>query len=134
MEGKLILLSVQKKKPTSQALKDWERVVDRYAPDMYELLYSIGLKDTLKKVKELQPEIVLILASMLEGDLSDGLQLLKDLKRLSPTSAVFVTLGAVYDEQEAIDEFTAGGAYKCYAPPVIMDTLFHDMFVALNLE
>lgn len=134
MENKIKLLSVGKKKAKSENLKSWERTVEMYAPGMYELLYSAGEKDTLKQVKEFNPEIVLILPSILQGDLLDSVQLIKDIKQLSPKTTVFVNLGMVYDEQEAIDEFMSCGAYKCYVSPVVMDTLFHDMYVALNLE
>ena len=134
MKEKIKLLSVGKKKAKTENLKSWERTVERYAPDMYELIYSAGEKDTLKKVDEFRPEIVLILPSILQNNLTDGLRLLKELKQLHSMAAVFVNLGMVDDEQETIEAFMGCGAYKCYTVPLVMDSLFHDMYVALNLE
>jgi len=134
MKEKIKLLSVGKKKPKTENLKNWEKTVERYAPDMYELLYSAGEKDTLKKLDEFHPEIVLLLPSILQNNLADGLRFLKEMLQLHPTAAVFVNLGMIDDEQEAIDAFMACGAYKCYTAPVVMDSLFHDMYVALNIE
>lgn len=134
MMHKIKLLSAGKKKAKFENLKNWEKTVERYAPDMYDLFYGAGEKDILNKVDELRPEIVLVLPSILQRDLNDGLRLLKEIHELHPSAAIFVTLGIVDDEQEAIDAFMAAGAYKCYAAPVIMDSLFHDMYVALNLD
>lgn len=129
MSEKIKLLSVAKKKPRKESSSGWEETVNYYAPDMYELLRSVGEKDTLEKVKELKPEIVLILS-----DMSDNVQLAEKIKQAHPEVAIFVVLGMVTDEQELIDAFMAEGVYKCYPQPVSMDALFHDMFVALNLE
>lgn len=131
---KIKLLSVCRRRPKAASSASWAAVVENYAPDRYELLSSAGERDTLKKVEQFHPEIVLILPSILHGDLSDGVGLLREIKRLSPESAVLVHIGNVDDEQAAVDAFMAAGAYKCYLPPVVMDTLFHDMYVALNLE
>lgn len=132
MKEKLKLLSIGRKK--AKASSDWEKVVEIYAPGMYDLFYGAGEKDALKQVRELHPEIVLILASMVEHDPMDGLRLLEEIKHLQPQAAVFVIMGVVDNEQEVFDEYLGCGAYKCYASPVSMDALFHDMFVALHLE
>lgn len=134
MNAKIKLLSVASKKPKKENLRSWEKNVEKYAPDMYELLYSAGDEDTLTKVKESHPQIVLILPSILKNDLTNGLELVEKIKQIDSTIAIFINLGMVDDEQEAIDKFLACGAYKCYPMPVSMDALFHDMFVALNLE
>ncbi len=134
MEEKIKLLSIGKKRAKKTNLEGWAKIVERYAPDMYDLLYGAGEKDALKKVRELRPEIILILPSILQNDLKDGLSLLKKIKELHPEAAVFVCMGMVDDEQDAFDEYKACGAYKCYSAPVSMDALFHDMYVALNLE
>ena len=134
MNIKIRLLSIGKKKAKKENLKNWERTVERYAPDMYELLYGAGEKDALEQVNKLQPKIVLILPSVLNNDLKDGLELVRKIKGINSDIAVFVNLGMVDDEQEAIDNFIECGAYKCYVMPVSMDALFHDMYVALNLE
>lgn len=134
MNKKIKLLSVGRKKPKKENLKSWEKTVERYAPDLYELIYSAGDKDTLEKINKFQPEIVLILPSVLQKDIANGFELVKKIKQMYPQTAVFVNLGMVDDEQTAIDEFKSYGAYKCYTMPVSMDALFHDMYVALNLE
>lgn len=134
MAKEIKLLSVGGKKAKVENVRGWERTVEMYAPDMYKLLYSAGEKDTLKQVKELRPEIVLILPSILKGNLQDGARMVKEIKQINPETAVFVNLGVVSDEQEAVEMFMACGAYKSYITPVAMDTLFHDMYVALNLE
>ncbi len=134
MERKIKLLSIGKKKAKTENSNNWAKTVERYAPDMYELFYAAGEKNAMKYVAELHPEIVLILPSILQSDLQDGLKLVKEIKKLHPLAAVFVNLGMVDDEQETFDAYKACGAYKCYSSPVSMDAMFHDMYVALNLE
>lgn len=134
MERKIKLLSIGKKKAKAEHSNNWAKTVERYAPDMYELFYAADEKDAFKKVVELRPEIILILPSVLQSDLEDGLRLLKEIKQLHHSAAVFINLGMVDDEQEAFDAYKTCGAYKCYSAPVSMDAMFHDMYVALNLE
>lgn len=134
MNEKIKLLSIGKKKSKPENSNSWAKTVERYAPDMYELFYAAGEKEALKKVDELMPQIVLILSSILQSDALNGLKLLEKIKKIHPQAAVFVTIGMVDDEQEAIDAYIDGGAYKCYPAPVDMESLFHDMYVALNLE
>lgn len=131
---KIKLMSVGGKKLRKENRLAWERTVEYYAPDMYELLYCIGENDIVSQMSSLRPEIVLVLASALGQDLQKGINIVKVVKKISPQTAVFVCLGMVDDEQEAIDNFSLCGAYKCYSMPVSMDALFHDMYVALNLE
>ena len=126
---KIKLLSIGNKKLKLSDKKNWEALLERYVPDLYENFYAVGEKEAIKQVTELQPEIV-----MLSNDMKDTLELLKNIKQIHPTGAIFVVLGMVDDEQETIDEFKAHGAYKCYTAPLSMDTLTHDMYVALNLE
>lgn len=134
MESKIKLLSIGKRKVKKKNSQGWEAVVERYAPGMYELFSGSGEKDALEKVEALKPEIVLVLQSILEDSLADGLRLVEEIKRLHPRANIFVIPGMVDDEQEVFDAYIARGAYKCYSAPVSMDALFHDMFVALNLE
>ena len=132
MSTRIKLMSVMVKKPKKDS--GWADVVERYAPGLYELLDGVGEADTLKKVEELRPEIVLILPSVLNEDIDFGLQLVKKIKQINPATAVFVNLNDVEDEQDVMEQFAECGAYKCYAMPTSMDALFHDMYVALNLE
>lgn len=134
MGEKIKLMSIGNRKAKPVNSSNWAKTVERYAPDMYELFYVVGEKEAIKKVAELRPEIILILPSVLQDKLTDGLRLLKEIKQLHPKAAVFMNIGMVDDEQEAIDAYMASGAYKCYVAPISMDALFHDMYVALNLE
>ena len=134
MGEKIKLMSVGSKKAKLANSSNWAKTVERYAPDMYELIYVVGEKETLKKVEELRPEIILILPSILQDNIEDEVRLLKEIKQVHPQAAVFMNMGIVDDEQEAIDAYMAAGAYKCYSAPISMDALFHDMYVALNLE
>ena len=131
---KIKLLSNGKKKAKPENPRNWAKTVERYAPEMYKLSYAAGKADALKQTKELLPEIILILPSILQDNLTDGLQLLKEIKQVHPRAAVFINMGMIDDEQEAFDAYLACGAYKCYSAPISMDALFHDMYVALNLE
>jgi hypothetical protein len=131
---KIKLMSVGGKKATRENLRAWERTVEYYAPDMYDLIYCKKESDVIAQMNALHPEIALILESSLGNDLQKGIGIVKTIKKINPKTAVFICLGVVDDEQEAIDRFTMCGAYKCYVPPVSMDALFHDMYVALNLE
>lgn len=134
MNEKIKLMSIGRKRIKKGNSGDWENTVERYAPGMYESLYCAGEKESIKKVKELHPEIVLILPSILQGNLVKGIKLTKEIKQVHPQTTVFVVCGVVDDEQEAYEAFVASGAYKCYFSPVSMDSLFHDMYVALNIE
>lgn len=134
MKDRIKLMSIGKKKAKVDNLKNWAKTVERYAPDMYDLFYGAGEKDSLKKVDELHPEIVLLLAPAEDGKLEDGLRYVKEIKKLSSQTMIFVVFGMLDDEQEVFDEYIGCGAYKCYSSPASMDALFHDMYVALNLE
>ncbi len=134
MNNKIKLMSIGKKKQKVENLKSWSKTVERYAPDRYDLLAGAGEKDSLKKVEEFQPEIVLLLSVAEDGNLKNGLRLVKEIKRLSPRTEIFVVFDMLDDEEEVFDEYAGGGAYKCYTSPASMDALFHDMYVALNKE
>ena len=127
--NKIKLLSIGNKKLKPAEKANWEKLLERYAPDLYEYSYAIGDKDAIKQVTNLKPEII-----MVTNDMKDSLGLVEKIKEINPTGAVFVVLGMVDDEQEAMDAFRERGAYKCYSVPLSLDTLTHDMYVALNLE
>ena len=42
--NKIKLMSIMKKKPKAENLQSWSKTVERYAPDMYDLLYGIDDK------------------------------------------------------------------------------------------
>ena len=129
MKEKFKILSVGAKKMNRNDERNWSALVDQYVPDMYTNFFSVGVDDTLKQVICLRPEIVLLSAR-----LRDPLSLLKRIKQIHATTVIFVLLNMVDEDQETIDEFMSAGAYKCYLPPIIIDSLAHDMHVALNLE
>ena len=131
---KIKLMSVGGKRATKEGRLGWKRTVDHYAPDMYELLYCKNESDVIDQTNKLHPEIALILPKATGSDMEKGIRIVKSIKEISPQTAVFVCVGSFDDEQEAIDRFSLCGAYKCYSAPYSMDALFHDMFVALNLE
>lgn len=112
----------------SEDERNWNDLVERYAPNLYENYYAVGEKEAMRQVTELQPEIV-----MLSNGMKDALGLLVKIKEINPAGAVFVVLGIVDDEEEVMDRFKAAGAYKCYTSPLSMDTLIHDMYVSLNI-
>lgn len=134
MNDKIKLMQIVKKKPKAEGLASWSKTAERYAPGRYELLTGVGEKDSLKKVEEFQPEIVLLLSIAEDGNLKNGLRLVKEIKRLSSRTMIFVIFDMLDDEEEVFDKYIGGGAYKCYTSPASMDALFHDMYVALNKE
>lgn len=132
MADKLKLFSALKKKTHGKT--GWKDVVERFSPNLYELFDGIGEKDILKKVNELKPEIILVSSLFAEADVDATAQLVKNMKLVNPSGAIFVRLGQIEDEEEATDLFMSCGAYKCYPEPVIMNALFHDFYVSLHLD
>lgn len=135
MEEKIKILSVGKakkevKKPPkgSFSVQDY---IEQADPGMYTFSKAY-IEDTIERVEALRPEIIWIHQEQ-PMDCSD---LVKEIKRIHPAAVIFMMLIGVYeDEQEVMDTYTALGAYKCYfIPPMMLDTLVHDMHVALNLE
>lgn len=128
MKDKIKLMTIVKKKVKEKDKEAWLKVVESFAPGMYESFYGVGEKDSLKKVAELQPEIV-----FLSDDVKNALRLMKEIKQLSPWTMIFVFC-VLDDEEDVFDEWLACGAYKCYPSPVSINAVFHDMYVALNKE
>lgn len=127
--NKIKLLSIGNKKIKLAEKANWEKLMERYAPNLYEYSYAIGDKEAIKQVTELKPEIIIV-----SNDMKDTLGLVEKIKEINPAGTIFVVLGMVDDEQEAIDAFREKGVYKSYPAPLSLDTLTHDMYVALNLE
>lgn len=134
MKDKIKLMSIGNRKAKAEDSKSWAETVEHFAPDMYELFYGVAGKDAYKKVSELQPEIILLLTVVEDSDIQKGLQMVREMRQLSPQTMIFVVFDVLDDEEAVFDEYIACGAYKCYASPVIMNAVFHDMYVALNLE
>lgn len=130
MNVKKKILTIENKNHKAKDYENWNNLMEEYAPGLYETYHVVGEKETIEQVKQLQPEII-----MLSNKIKGALELLSKIKKIYPAGAVFVVLAdAVDDEQAAMDEFKARGAYKCYSNPLSVDTLVHDMYVALNME
>ena len=87
------------------------------------------LKETVKVLPEIKPDIVVI--ELLNSKI-DGISLLSIVKELAPQAKIFVY--SYDDDPDTIDEYKKNGAYKYYIIPLLIDTYFHDLYVALNLE
>ena len=129
MKERIKILSISTKKMKLEEAKNWQNLIEKFAPDMYDTIEAVGEEETIKQVVKYRPEIIL-----LNDKVKDALNLLKKIKQMHPLSAVFILINMVDEEQEMIDEYTASGAYKCYLSPLMIESLIHDMYVALNLE
>ncbi len=134
MEEKIKVLSVGKAKKETKKPKNALSVqdyIEQLAPGMYTFSKAY-IDDALETVDTLRPEIIWIHqeASM------DCSELVKEIKRIHPSAVIFMMfIGVFDDEQEMMNTYLELGAYKCYfIPPMMLDTLVHDMHVALNLE
>jgi DNA-binding NarL/FixJ family response regulator len=108
-------------------------MIERETPEMYEFYYAFGEEDIMKQVSKFKHEIVFI--SQIDKKIDDSIGLLKKIKQLHPRIVVFAILpNTVDDEQETIDRYISCGTYKCLSETIILETLVHDMYVALNLE
>lgn len=134
MGDKIKFLTVHHKKLKEKDKAGWAKTVEMFAPDMYELHYGIAGKDAWEKVAALRPGIVWVYPDVMKNDLEKGRQMVQKIKGLSPESAVFVLFNELEDEEEVFDEYIACGAFKCYVPVYSVNAIFHDMYVALNLE
>ncbi len=130
MNAKKKILTIENKKHKAKDYENWNNLMEEYAPGLYETYHVVGEKEILEQITKLQPEII-----MLSNKIKGALELLSKIKQIYAAGAVFVVLAeAEDDEQAAMDEFKARGAYKCYSTPLSVDTLVHDMYVALNME
>lgn len=129
MSNKITVLFASEKKVKNYEKESAQELFDEYAPSMYEIRYATGEKETLKLIEELTPKILVI-----NAQIKDSMELVKKIKLRHPDISIFVFIGIVEDEQETTDKYMSHGAYKCYAPPIVMDSLIHDMYVALNME
>ena len=132
MKEKIKVFFVHSKKMKPKASKETlEYLIEREAPDTYEFFDGYCGENIIEQVENQRPEIVFLS----QNKSIDALELVKRLKSVHPSTVVFVILSdMIDDEQETIDEYMAAGAYKCYFATLVLDTLVHDMHVALNLE
>lgn len=108
-----------------------DTIIEKIVPNTYEFSFGNGIDESLEIIKREMPQIVFI--SPLQLD--EGLHNVRLIKESSPTCVVFVFLyNIVDDEQRLIDAFEEAGAYKCYLPPLAINSVAHDMYVSLNIE
>ena len=134
MERKINVLEIFKGKVVPKGVKGKSSLVsfiEHVEPDMYEFSFAAGETNAIIQVDKLRPDIIF----MPHDKSINSFELLKNIKQLHPTAPVFILINTMIDdEQEVINEYMASGAYKCYLPPLNIDTLVHDMYVSLNLE
>lgn len=134
MEEKIKVLSlipVKKEVKKPEGAMSVQDYIEEMAPGLYTFS-KVYIGDAIETVDRLRPEII-----WLQQEASvDCTELLKEIKRIHPSAAVFVMLvGVCDDEQETANTYLALGAYKCYfIPPMLLDELVHDMHVAMNIE
>lgn len=130
--GKIKILFIQEKKIRNKAkVLTVGDIIEKQVPDTYEINYISIKEDVVGKIEQFQPEIVYIGQSKT----FDILEFVKRIKRLFPAMVILVNLSdSVNDQQELIIKLKEAGVYKCYYSTLIIETLIHDMFVALNME
>ena len=128
MEEKIKILSVGHKKIKKEESQNWDRLLERYAPGVYETINAVGEKEAINQTVLFAPKII-----MISEKIKDPMGLLKKIKSILPNATVFIML-SIADDDEIIHDYIANGAYKCYTIPLVMDTLMHDMYVSLNME
>lgn len=126
MQEKIKLLTIT---PDKRDVKRIQSLHDQYVPDTYLCFKAQNGKDAVKIIPEIHPDIIVI--ELLNSKI-DGIALLDTIKQLSPQTKVFVY--SYDDDPDTIDEYKAKGAYKYYIIPLLIDTYFHDLYVAMNLE
>ena len=126
MREKIKLLTIT---PDKRDLKRIQDLHDKYVPDTYLCFKAKNEKEAIRVIPEIKPEIIVI--ELLNSKI-DGIALINKIKELSPHTKVFVY--SYDDDPDVIDEYKANGAYKYYIIPLLIDTYFHDLYVALNIE
>lgn len=126
MKEKIKVLTIT---PDKRDLKSIQDVHDKYVPDTYLCFKALNEKEAVKIINETNPQIIVI--ELLKAKM-DGIALLETVKQLCPQAKVFIY--SFDDDQDTIDKFKEKGAYKYYIIPLLIETYFHDLHVALNLE
>lgn len=128
---KIRVLFIQEKKIKKGKMITLGDLIENEVPDTYQVDYVSAKENILDKAKKFEPKIIFIAQSTAY----DIFRLIKELREIDPEVVVLVNLTtAVETEQKMIDELKALGAYKCYSSVLSVDSLVHDMFVALNME
>ena len=131
MEKIKVLLAHTKKVRKNAKVKTIGDIIEMVAPDAYDFYYVHDRSTLLRTVDELRPEIVFLP----NQKHFNALELVKEIKSLYPSTAIFVMLSGMEEyEQKTIEDYRAAGAYKCCLATLAIEGLVHDMYVALNLE
>ncbi len=132
MNEKVKVLFINEKKiKSNRSRKTLGDIIELQVPNTYSINYEHFGKNILEKIAELEPQIVFLT----QKESKDTLGLLKKIKQTYPSMVVFVFISEIDDEeQKIIDKYLAAGAYKCLFLTMSVDSLIHDMHVALNLE
>lgn len=108
-----------------------EDLIDKEVPNTYEFFNVFSYHDAIDFIEQYKPEIIFIG----HQKSNNSLTILEEIKHINPNVAIFVFLPIIDNEQDNYDKYMDLGVYKCYlTPPLVIDTLIHDMYVALNLE
>lgn len=130
---KVLFIQSQRIKKSTK-IKTLGDLIEKESPDTYEFINVCSKDNVIEQVTEQKPKIV-FLSHKEQKKYANALELVKEIKSQHPSVAIFILLSdMIGDEQELINEFNAAGAYKCYLSTLVLDTLIHDMYVALNLE
>lgn len=106
-------------------------LIEKEVPDTYEIAYVSTKEDVIGKIDQYRPQIIFVG----QGKSFDILELVKRIRESFPLVIILVNLSnMVSEEQEMIFKLKEAGVYKCYSSTLSLDTLIHDMFVALNME
>lgn len=117
-----------KKKRNTVTLGD---MINKQIPDTYEIDYISVKENMIGKIEQFQPQIIYIFQS----NAFDILELVKRIKEEFPEVVILTNLSdGVKSPQKMMAELKDAGVYKCYHSTLILETLIHDMFVALNME
>lgn len=131
MEKIKVLFIQEKKVKNKKKVLTLGDVIEKQIPDTYEIDYISIKENVIKKIGDFQPQILFICQSKA----FDILEWVMKIKELFPLIVVLVNISDnVKEQQEMIVKLKDAGVYKCYYSTIIIETLIHDMFVALNME
>lgn len=129
---KIKVLFVQEKQIKNKAkVLTLGDIIEKEVPDTYEIDYISKKEDIIGKIGQFHPQIIIIGQSKS----FDILELVMRIKELFPLVVILANLSdSVNEQQKMVIKLKDAGVYKCYSSALSIDTLVHDMFVALNME
>lgn len=106
-------------------------MIEKLVPDTYEIDYVSVKEDVIKKINQFRPQIIYIF----QNNSFDILSMVMRIKEMFPEAVILANISdSISRPQEVMAELKEIGVYKCYHSTLILETLVHDMFVALNRE